>query len=810
MTTNKNSIRSVLALCSLCLCGESLLAASPQLVNIQPRGAQRGAELVLLFNGTNLADAQEVFAYDPGITVKKVEVVNPTQVKVAVAVAADCRLGEHAFRLRTASGVSDLRSFWVGALPVIDETEPNNEFEKPQPIPLNVTVHGVIANEDQDYFAVECKKGQRLAVEIEGQRLGGGFFDPYVAILDAKRFELATSDDQPRLGQDGNCAIVVPEDGKYVVQVRESAYGNGNQYRLHVGTFPAPTAVIPAGGKPGEEVEFRFVGDPTGEIKRKVKLPAAADPNFRLHCETPEGVSPSGFPMRVVDLPTAPDGPNTNGGASAVLPVPGAANGVIAAPGENRWYKFAAKKGQTFDIHCYGRRLGSPLDPVMHVMVVGGKYLAGSDDNAGPDSYLRFTAPDDAEYYLWVHDHLTKGGPTYAFRIEITPIQPEAILTIPKVDGNNPNNQDRQWIAVPKGNRFASLVSITRKDFGGPLTVGFDNLPPGMALAADQLDAGQSVLPVVFEAAPDAAVGGTLGAFTATHADPKHPPVPSRTTMDSVFNVGINQTVFCRRETDRVAAAVAEPAPYSIEVIEPKAPVLQNGSFNLRVVAKRAEGFKGAITVYPLWSPPGVGIQGAATIAEGATEAFLPTNAAPNAPTRKWKTAVIASAGTPTGVVWVSSQLFALEVAPPAVTLALERAAAEQGKPVQVFGKVEVARPFDGEAVVRLLGLPAKATTPEQKITKDSKELTFPVATDSTTPAGKHGVFCQVVVSINGEQVVQNVGGAELRIDVPLPAKPAAPAAEAKKPEPAQPAAAAPKRLSRLEQLRQEQAAKEK
>src|SRR5207237_1001369 len=122
------------------------------------------------------------------------------------------------------------------------------------------------------------KKGQRVSAEIEGMRLGETLFDPYVAILDSKRFELAASDDAPLLGQDGIASVVIPADGTYYVQVRESAYGGsgGCRYRLHVGTFPRPTAVVPAGGKPGEEIEVQFLGDPAGEFKQKVKLPKAA------------------------------------------------------------------------------------------------------------------------------------------------------------------------------------------------------------------------------------------------------------------------------------------------------------------------------------------------------------------------------------------------------------------------------------------------------------------------------------------------------------------------------------------------------
>ena len=72
--------------------------------------------------------------------------------------------------------------------------------------------------------------------------------------------------------------IVAPADAKYIIQIRESSYtGNGNcRYRLHVGAFPRPTAVYPAGGQVGTEVEVKLIGDPAGESARKLKLPEAA------------------------------------------------------------------------------------------------------------------------------------------------------------------------------------------------------------------------------------------------------------------------------------------------------------------------------------------------------------------------------------------------------------------------------------------------------------------------------------------------------------------------------------------------------
>lgn len=815
--TNQNMqflVFSVQSLCSLCLggCLSSLLAASPTLGSILPRGAQRGTEVAVTLNGNNLADAQELIAYYPGITVAKFEPVNNAQAKATLKLAPDCRLGEHAFRVRTATGVSDLRTFWVGAMPIVEEKDGNSLFESPQPIPLNVTIHGVVRSEQVDYYSVDCKKGQRLSVEIEGMRLGHTFFDPYVAILDSKRFELATGDDSPLTGQDGGCSVVIPVDGKYVVQVRETAY-QGNDaclYRLHVGTFPRPTGVVPAGGKPGEEIEFRFLGDPLGEVRQKIKLPTAGGEQFRIHCQTPEGIHPAGIKVRVGDLGgVVESGTNNSPQAATTLPVPGAAHGVIAKAGETDYFTFPAKKGQVFDVRVYARRIGSPLDPVVHVGLRGGAYIAGNDDAVGPDSALRFTAPDDKDYTVWIHDHLQKGGPDYFYRIEVTPVRPQTVTSIPKVDGNNQANQDRQTFAVPRGNRFATLVRASRQDWGGPATVGFDTLPGGVKANAEAIDPGVDLVPVVFEAAADAPLAGTLTGIIVRPADPKLV-LPSLSNLDTVPVIGPpNNTVYHRLDARQTVVAVAEAAPYSIDVVEPKVPVVQNGQYSLKVIAKRQPGFAGVITIYPLWTPPGMGIAGSAQIPANATETTLFVNAAPNAPVKSWKTAIIAVADAGKGAIWVSSPLFKLEVSPPMVAFAQERAAVEQGQKTQVVAKVNVTTPFDGKAKVQLIGLPAKVTAAPLEFTKDQKELAFEVTTDRTSPAGKHGVFCQVVIEKNGEPVVQNVGGGELRIDVPLPPKTAttAPPAGAK---PAAPAAPAEKRLSRLEQLRKEQEEKEK
>lgn len=799
------------------LCVAQLQAASPNLGSITPRGAQRGAEAILLFNGARLTDAKEILFYYPGMSVAKLEVVNDNQVKATMNIAADCRLGEHTMRVRTATGISELRTFYVGALPAIEEKEPNSEFATPQKIPLNVTITGIVQSEDVDYYSFEAKKGQRVSAEIEGMRLANTLFDPYIAILDAKRFELAASDDAPLLGQDAAVSVVIPADGTYFVQVRESAYGGNGacQYRLHIGTFPRPTAIVPAGGKIGDEVEVRFLGDPTGEIRQKIKLPAAVEPKFGVFAQDGGGIAPSGNPFRLCEFGNVVEvEPNANHQQATPVPaLPMALNGVVSKPGETDYFRFTAKKGQVFDVHCYARRLGSPLDSIMTISHLNGGGIIGNDDAVGPDSYFRFAAPEDKEYVISVTDHLGKGGPTYFYRIEFQPVTPQVTVSIPKVALYS---QERQTVVVPRGNRYATLLQASRRDFGGELTMIGEGLPAGVTMTSENMAANLDVVPVVFEAAATAPVAGTMAQLGAKHADPAQKIQTGFYQMAELIMGAPGQSVYWKHEAGKTGVAVSDEVPFKITIVEPKAPLVQNGSMNLKVVAERQPTFKGPITLIMLFNPPGVGSASSVTIPEGQTEALYPMNANSGAQVRKWKIAINGVATVGNGPVWASSQLATLEIAPPFVTFAMERAAAEQGKNTDLFCKIQQNTPFVGAAKVRIVGLPPKVTAADVDITKDTKEVAFKLAIDPTSQPGQHNnVFCQVFIMHNGETVVHNVGGTQLRIDVPLPPKANAPApppmpmpvAAAKPAEPAKPPE---KRLTRLEKLRLEQEEREK
>jgi hypothetical protein len=749
-------------------------AANPALKIILPRGVQRGGDRELTFQGERLGDAEEIFLYSSdGLAVKSLTPVDAGSFKAVIHVPDSCPLGEQLVQVRTKSGISEFRTFLVGALPGIDETEPNNAADKTQAIPLGTTVHGIVTNEDIDCFAVELKKGQRLAVEVEGMRLGSAMFDARFSILDANQAVLAVADDASATQQDPILSLVAPEDGRYVVQLRESSYGGSDaaRYRLHIGSFPRPTALYPAGGRAGDKMKVTFLGDATGQIEREIDVPAGpVDTTTRVTATDAGGTSPSGVAFRVSAAGNVLEQePNDDAKAATAGDASSAFNGIIDRPGDVDHFRFAATKGQVFDIECFARRLGSGLDPVLNVLKPDGASIAGNDDARGLDSHIRFTVPEDGDYLVKVTDQLRRGQADFTYRVELTAPTPMLTLSIPRIDRYS---QTRQTVAVPRGNRFAILVNATRTNVDGDLVLDGGELPPGIRMTAPPLKAGRTQIPVVFEAAADAPIGGllaTLEARQVTEQDPEGKAgVRGRFTNRADLVLGDpGSAVYHSAEVDRLAVAVVDAVPITVEIVQPKAPLVRNGSMELKVVVKRGEGFAQPVTVEFPFRPPGVAAAPSITIPPDKTEGTYPINADDKAAPGTWPVHVVAAADVG-GTAWVASAPVELEVVEPFTVTEIKRVTVEQGKSGRMTCTLTPARPFAGEATARLVGLPAETTAPELKFTAETKEIVFDVRTSPKSPIGGHrSVFVEITTPVNGETSRMTGNRGEVKILAP-------------------------------------------
>ncbi len=786
----------------LCLMScSSVFAYKPDLVSSTPRGVQRGGTHKVVLEGTRLGDSRQLLLDQPGINVINVNPIDDKKVEVEIEVPSTTKPGLYPLRIVTETGLSNVLFLGVGALPAIDEVEPNSDFGSPQVIENNVTIEGAVAREDEDYFAVNLKQGEQLTVELEGVRIKKGrsnpFFDPYVAILNSERFELATSDDAPLLQQDCLCSIKAPADGTYLIVVRDSSFGgNNDRYRMHVGSFPRPIAVVPAGGAPGELVDMTFVDSLGQAWVEKVQLPSEETDSFPIVVENDLGVAPSPNLVRVKSQANILEQePNNSVKESTVGQLPAAFSGLIGQPGDYDFFSFEAKKDQTVRLKLFARNiLRSQLDGVVNIYNANGGRVGGNDDSGGLDSSLDYKIPEDGLYHVGINDHLNNGGPAYSYRLEATLVEPDLVLTLP----------DREryvatQVNVAQGNRTAVMLNASRVGVGGAIDVECLNLPEGVTLTPIQMPANQSTVPFLLTATAEAPLDGKLVNVVGRIADN---PIQGRFTQQHQMLIGLNNNVVNDYYADRAAIAVIKAMPCTIEVVAPKVPIVRNGSMGLVVKINRGD-LDADVAIRMLYNPPGIGSSGSIKIAKGQDQAIIPLTANGSAAIGQWPIIVYASvAGNE-----IASEPVMLDVQDKLFNFTFPKTSAELSSDSTVLVDVEVMRDFEGTAEVELLGLPAGVVCEQTKqaVTKDTEQLAYKVKIEEGARVGQHkSIVARATVSSPDGEIQQTLGTGILQVDKPLPA-PVMKKEEPKKKEPvkeAPPKEAPPKPLSRLEQLR--------
>lgn len=785
-------------------------ATLPVVTSLEPRGVVRGEETVVKFKGTRLVDASEVLCDLPGIEILEVKAVSNSETEVKLRAAADLTPGLYPIRLVTKSGIANLRLLGVGSMPVVTEVEPNNDFAAPQKVELNSTIDGVVKREDVDHYQVQLKAGQTLNVEIEGIRIANSLrnqniLDPYIAILDEGRFEVASSDDSALLQQDGFCSFTAPTDGTYSILVRDSSFMGSDlgAYRLHIGTFPRPVAVIPAGGPPSTVLDAQLILSDGTQRAAKIPLPSENYDQWGVTTEDETGVTPSPNWIRVNELPVAMEQePNDDRTKAPVVPVPGAYCGVIEKDGDFDCFTFAAKKGTKYRVEVFARNvLRSPLDAVVNVFNPKHGTITSSDDSRGRiDPFLEFDAQEDGNHTVRIYDHLRGGGPTYAYRIEVSTPTPAVNLTLKEL-----RRDEAQVVSVPIGGSTAMVVSAQRDRYNGVVNLSLDGLPAGVTATTFPMPAGRPEVPVVLTAAADATHNASLYTVFAK-GDENNPLVGGKLSQTHKLVLGQNRRHMWAYDTERAAMAVTDAVPFTIEVVQPQTPIVRFGSKSLKIKINKQEGFDDRVSFRTLYNPPGISINNSRFIDKGQTEVEIPITANSGAGIGVWPILFVAYYNTPTGQAVTSTPPIMLDVQDKLFNYEFPKAAGELGSEVSVSIPIEILREYEGEAEIQLVGIPAGVTSPAdtQKISKDSESVTFPLVIDEKAKVGTHRTLnCIARIKVGEETIVQTNGTGELRVDKPLPPKVDAPTPEPKQAEPAkQPAK--PKPLSRLEQLRQQ------
>ena len=762
--------------------------SSPELHSVAPRGVQRGNEHTLTLNGLRLNDAQEVFFYGEGITTKFLKVVDPQKLEVVISVDENCRLGEHVLQVRCGKGISDFRTIFVGPYPAIVENEPNNDFETAQKIELSQTATGKIRGEDTDFFVVSLKAGMRMSVEVEAMRLGT-FFDSLIAIYNGDQVEMAVCDDTELFNQDGYLTVTAPTDGDYYVMIRDAAFSsvNNSDYRLHIGDFDRPRVMFPAGGKQGTNLKSEMFpplasSEDRGAASESVEIDLPGDSQSHFRRQEVCGDGPSALPLRVSDFENfvrADDANNFRLTTALEVPTPVAINGRMTQSKQRHFYSFHAKKNQKLAFDVFAKRIGSRFDPILNVYNDKRKSLIGSDDGkVRPDSFLIFNPPADGVYSLRLLDYFNRGGNDMIYRIEITPVQPLLALNVKR---NDRFSQTRMAIAIPQGGRFAAVVSAKREHFSSDVELQFDGLPDGVTVTAKPLKKNANEMPVVFEAAADCEIDLRLVTVSAKSFDnnpsKNSQSAPTFTTQFTATSLDAkgppNNTAYQLTVVDKLAVGVVESLPFSISVEPLQAPLVRNGSAQVKVIVRRDEGFKEAIRLQFPYRSPGVGTKHQIVMKADQTEIEYPINANKGAQLGEWPFYVIGNANVD-GLAWTSTQLETLSVEEPFVAMEANRTVCERNTSVKVICKIEQLRDFTGDATATLKGLPPHVTIAgPQTFDETSKTIAFELKTNDETPFGQHkSIFVEVSVPVNTGHSVARAGSVVLQVNRPLSSTP--------------------------------------
>ncbi len=224
----------------------------------------------------------------------------------------------------------------------------------------------------------------------------------------------------------------------------------------------------------------------TGDGKVKVLLTAPAETPLGLYpvrILCPGGLSN----MRLFAVDELPQAIDNDANHDKAKPQEIATPCVVAGRTDtdvSDYFRIKVKPGERLSFEILGRRLGSPIDPL--ISLHGGKFLREiAHDNDSPgcqsDPRLSYTFKEGGDYLVEVRDVLGRGGPDFVYRLRIGDF-PLATAPVP--------------MAAKAGSKVQVNFAGTFVDGVKPVDVVVPNEPAGSVVWVAPKAGGQSGWPV--------------------------------------------------------------------------------------------------------------------------------------------------------------------------------------------------------------------------------------------------------------------------------------------------------------------------
>ncbi len=537
-------LRAAVPLCEIFLAlilifssGSGSFAQLPtsQLTSIFPPGGKQGAAVEVNIAGNDLDDCTRLLFSHAGILAKpkmipatavESERLAPNQ--FSVTIAGDVPPGAYEVRAVGRFGVSNPRSFVVGALPEVSDAASNIAAAAALDVPLGTTVNGRVDANNFEFFRLNLKKGQRALIEVTARRIDSRL-DSTLVLLDPAGREIKKV--KEGAGTDPVLDFTAPEDGSYLLKLYDEIYGGGNDffYRLTVSASPFVDFVFPPSAPAGSVTQFTLYGRnlPGGKpvpglvcrgaqlemLPVNIALPTddAAQSKLQLstfapltrawqdaieyRLTTPAGsANPVAIGYAKAPVVVAEVEPNGTSVQAQKVAVPCEVVGQFYPERDMDWLEFDATKGQTLWIEAISNQLGMPSDPFFAIYRVTKNdkgqeqqtEIAQVDDLAdrnsrrnpaadefdpsSDDPAYKFTAPETGTYRLLIRDQFgdSRKDPSFVYRLAIREPKPDFRLVVyPTSPSANAQQQLQTPLAtasIRRGGTIALAMIVQRRD----------------------------------------------------------------------------------------------------------------------------------------------------------------------------------------------------------------------------------------------------------------------------------------------------------------------------------------------------------
>jgi hypothetical protein len=636
---------------------QALQHPNPFLDFVYPAGGNPAQTIEIELGGLNGFAGASGLVIDgpPGVSVEEVHKPTHDTVKARIKIAADAAPGKRLVRVTGGSaGLTNERPFFVGKLPELSETEPNNGTEQPQNVAVPAVINARLqAKLDIDCYRFDGKAGQAIVAAVLAHGMDStvresfnkGFLDTSLELFDSQGQILAAAEDT--VGLDPVIHHKLPADGAYIVRVKAVAYAGARSavYRLTLGEVPYVTSIFPAGGRRGETISVELDG-PNVPAGTKQQVAIAADDPFPLQELLPElaGASSQVLTLLREELPESPEAePNNDRATAGTLAMNATVNGRFEEAADEDWYRVTAEAGKSIVLESLAQRhLRAPVDTTIAIYDDAGKKLAENDDGQlfmgqvwhdfeSADSRLVFQPPAAGEYFLRVTNGSGIFGKQSVYRLTATPLAPDfAVFQWPDaVPIWGPNNTASFVAQVFTWGGLDSDVEIRVEGLPGGWQSSVSHLPASYLTLYANTQIGNQAL-VTISSPDDAAVGTTAPFRVVAKATHEGKAIERVAQAMTLYGNSHNDRMFLRFSRG-ARVVVAPPLDCRLETSVTELTVPHGGTVEVPVRIEYLGETKGSIGLGIDGSTvaAGTGWKAPTTLAAGQTEIKLPLTVSP-------------------------------------------------------------------------------------------------------------------------------------------------------------------------------------